>query len=194
MVDFTPTMTSYNQTALLWLATAPFPVDTYCRRPLMPIAAQKKFSEGYSVKLTRYDGTIIIWYVSGEVVETLTNGNTTVFMPKPTIADAIKSQSTAQYTYFHKGGSVSWSDGIKTMHWSVNTPAFAENGEIFFDHICGEQKVWDDECKGHCGYESQCDDDRQSCGPCHSCGAKDGAEIFERFCSRDCMKYYIGDD
>jgi len=179
-------MTSYNQTALLQLVAAPFAIDTYCRRPLMPFAAKKKFAEGYNVKLTRYDGAIIKWYVSGVVVEKLFNGDTTIFQPKPTLTETIKIMACGNYTQFLKGGAVILRNGPATFYWSEDIPTFEENGEFFFDHYCGDDLVWDDECKGCCDYDSECE-------PCYYCGAKDSAEIFNRFCSRSCMKDYMGE-
>jgi len=181
-------MTSYNQTADLQLASAPFSISTYRRRPLMPVSAEKKFKEGYSVKLTRYDGAIVIWYPSGIAIERLTNGDTTIFLPKPTITSAIRQAPNGFYTHFHKSGAVSCRMGAYTSHWSEDIPTFAENGEIFFDHYCGDELVWDDRCTGRCEYESEYDD------PCHYCGAKGASDMFDMFCSRSCMKGYMGDE
>lgn len=186
-------MTSYYQTADLQLASVPFAISTYRLRPLMPVSAKKKFAQGFGVKLTRYDGTIIRWYPSGVVIEKLTNGDTTIFLKKPTMADSISERSYGQFTQFHKNGAVSHRNGPHTLHWSADVPAFEENGEIFFDHYCGDNLAWDDECEGRCDYESECDDG-DSYDPCHYCGAKGGAEMFDMFCSRSCMKGYMGDN
>ena len=186
-------MTSYYQTADLQLSNCPFSINTYRMRPLMPVSAKKKFAEFYSVKLTRQDGTIIRWYQSGIVIEKLTNGDTTIFLKRPTMSDSISERSHGQFTQFHKDGAVSHRNGDHTLHWSADVPATAENGELFFDHYCGDRPVWDDECEGRWDYESEYDDG-DSYDPCHYCGAKDSAEMFNMFCSRSCMKGYMGED
>lgn len=188
-------MTSYFQTAELRLVAAPFPIDTYRMRPLMPISAKKKFAEEYNVKLTREDGVIFIWYLDGFVVEILPNGDTTTFAPKPTLESALKLAPCGQFTQFHKDGAVSGSNGCATLHWSAPVSAQEENGEIFFDHWCDQQLVWDDACEGKCGYESDCYDDGDSYGEftaekCRCCGLYEVEKSYP-FCSRSCLTAYF---
>jgi len=145
-------MSACYQTTDVKLGNAPGYSVAYLQRPIMPFSARAKFAEGYSVKLTRPDGTVITWFVNGFTQIEAHNGDYMSFYAKPSIADAVHSDESNTFYQFHADGYIDYRGDNCFYTWSKDYPGVEENGEIFFDHKCGSDIVWDDECAGHCDH------------------------------------------
>jgi len=147
-------MTSYYQTAHLYLKAIDTKVITYRPTPLMPAAAEKMFAAGYNIKVYRLDGVSFEWYLSGDIYEVSTNGDWCYYPAKPTLATAIKHgpHSLTRLCYiFHPGGAVTRRNGQQVFHWSnTEFPRERELGQIMTDHWCDDSLRWDDECEFEC--------------------------------------------
>jgi hypothetical protein len=147
-------MTSYYQTAHLYLKAVDTKLLTYRPTPIMPAAAEKMFAAGYSVKVLRPDGVRFEWFLSGDTYEVSANGDCCYYPAKPTLDVAIKHDphSLGRHCYiFHTDGAVTRRNGQQVFHWSSKEfPREREVGQITTDHWCGDQLLWDDDCEFEC--------------------------------------------
>jgi hypothetical protein len=145
-------MTTYFQSACQYLYETDTHIATYRLRPIMPAAAELQFSQGYNVRLLKYDGSVIEWWVNGSVTETRPNGDSVRFNKKPSMADAINEpycRNCCRLSYqFHPNGAVTVLQGDFAFHWSKNLEAPRELGQIVYDHVKfdGKTLCWENEC------------------------------------------------
>jgi hypothetical protein len=147
-------MTSYYQTAHLYLKAIDVKVLTYRPTPIMPAAAEKMFAAGYNIKVRRLDGVSFEWYLSGDIYEMSPNGDWCYYPAKPTLGAAVKHGQPllGRLCYiFHPGGAVSRHHGQHVFHWSnTEFPREREVGQIMTDHWCDDRLRWDDDCEFEC--------------------------------------------
>jgi hypothetical protein len=111
--------------------------------PIMPTTSRREFFRGKNVKVIRRDGTVITWYQDGTVIENV-GGIKHMYDPKPNMNTSIHCEFTAG------GGIMNRIDERNMRYWSANLAGEPEEGDVFYDHYCGDRMVWDDECEGKC--------------------------------------------
>jgi hypothetical protein len=152
-------MTTYVQSATLYLCEYDINIMAFCERPIMPLAAVEKFNSGTNVRVLRYDGTRIEWYTDGTIMKYGIDGNHMRYDRKPTLNDAVtkpycRDCSNLSYN-FHKDGSVTVVQGAGVWHWGTEWDGTPEFGQIYYDRPCGEGRCWPETCVALCMDDSE---------------------------------------